>query len=113
MQRAWSITIAVLTLLPAASIARAASSRLTPVTVITVRRLRSTSFSLVAMRSTIMFSYTLPTRTKAAVVIMFSTSFCAVPDFMRVEPMSASGPTSGQIATSTSSVNSERGVHVT
>jgi len=31
--------------------------------VITVRRLRSTSFSLVAMRSTIMFSYTLPTRT--------------------------------------------------
>ena len=52
-------------------------------------------------------------RTNAAVVIMLSTSFCAVPAFMRVEPISTSGPTSGQIATSTSSVNSERGVQVT
>ena len=49
----------------------------------------------------------------AAVVIMLSTSFCAVPAFMRVEPISTSGPTSGQTATSTGSVNSARGVHVT
>ena len=60
-----------------------------------------------------MFSYAFPRRTNAAVVIMLRTSFCAVPAFMRVEPMSTSGPTSGQIATSTSSVNSERGVQVT
>ena len=60
-----------------------------------------------------MFSYTLPMRTNAAVVIMLSVSFWAVPAFMRVEPMTTSGPTSGQMATSTSSVNSARGVHVT
>ena len=57
-----------------------------------------------------MFSYTLPIRTIVAVEIMFSVSFCAVPAFMRVEPMSASGPTTRQIATSTSIVTSERGV---
>ncbi len=36
-----------------------------------------------------------------AVEIMLRTSFCAVPDFIRVEPMITSGPTSGQMATST------------
>ena len=35
---------------------------------------------------------------KAAVLSMFSTSFCAVPAFMRVEPAITSGPTSGEIA---------------
>ena len=32
-----------------------------------------------------------------AVVSIFSTSFCAVPDFNRVEPVTTSGPTSGAI----------------
>src|ERR1041384_6074959 len=44
---------------------------------------------------------------------MLHTSFWAVPAFMRVLPMSTSGPTTGQMATSTSSVNSSRGVQVT
>ncbi len=60
-----------------------------------------------------MFSKTLPIRTNDAVESMLHTSFCAVPAFMRVLPMSTSGPTTGQMATSTSSVNSSRGVQVT
>src|ERR1044072_4834401 len=44
---------------------------------------------------------------------MLHPSFWAVPAFMRVLPMSTSGPTTGQMATSTSSVNSSRGVQVT
>ena len=36
----------------------------------------------------------------AAVVSMFSTIFCAVPDFKRLEPVSASGPTAVVMAMS-------------
>src|SRR6516225_6235253 len=57
-----------------------------------------------------MFSYALPMRMNAEVESMLQTSFCAVPAFMRVLPMSTSGPTTGQMATSTSSVNSSRAV---
>ena len=38
-----------------------------------------------------------------AVEIMFRTSFCAVPDFMRVEPLTTSGPTTAAMTTSHSS----------
>jgi hypothetical protein len=36
-----------------------------------------------------------PSRTIVAVEKAFSTSFCAVPAFIRVEPVSTSGPVSG------------------
>ncbi|MNC52249.1 hypothetical protein D3C75_1015860 [compost metagenome] len=75
-----------------------ASSRAAPVASTTIRHARSISFTLVAFMSTIRFWYTLPNFTIAPVEIMFSTSFCAVPDFMRVEPVRASGPTTGEIA---------------
>ena len=43
---------------------------------------------------------------------MLSTSFCAVPDFSRVEPATISGPTSGVIAISTARASSESGVQL-
>ena len=39
----------------------------------------------------------MPERIMLAVVSMLSTSFCAVPDFRRVEPVRTSGPTTGRI----------------
>ena len=39
-------------------------------------------------------------RIMLAVVSMLSTSFCAVPDLRRVEPVNASGPTTGEMAIS-------------
>jgi hypothetical protein len=44
---------------------------------------------------------------------MFKTSFCAVPAFMRVEPVTTSGPTRGAITTSASKRASEEGLAVT
>jgi len=44
---------------------------------------------------------------------MLSTIFCAVPAFIRVEPASTSGPTTGTIATSAARVISESGTQVT
>ena len=47
----------------------------------------------------------------ATVEIMFNTSFCAVPAFIRVEPVIASGPTTGTIAISTDLVSADSGLH--
>ena len=44
---------------------------------------------------------------------MLSTIFCAVPAFIRVEPASTSGPTTGTIATSTACAISDPGTQVT
>ena len=77
-----------------------ARSRSTAQHSITIRSPRSRSLSLVAIRSTMRFPYTLPRRIIAPVVSMFSTSLVAVPAFRRVEPVSASGPTLGRITTS-------------
>ena len=60
-----------------------------------------------------MFSYTFPSRIMVAVEMALRTSLVAVPLFIRVDPMIGSGPTSGQMATSTSSANWLRGLHVT
>ena len=46
-----------------------------------------------------------------AVVSMFSTSFWAVPDLRRVEPVSASGPTTGDMAISAMPAITESGLH--
>ena len=43
---------------------------------------------------------------------MLSTSFCAVPAFMRVEPATTSGPVSGVIGISTARASSESGVQL-
>ena len=43
---------------------------------------------------------------------MLSTIFCAVPDFIRVEPVSASGPTTGTMAISAAFVIGESGTQV-
>ena len=47
----------------------------------------------------------------AIVEIVFRTSFCAVPAFMRVEPAITSGPTSISMASSTCRVSSESRTH--
>ena len=44
-----------------------------------------------------------PSRIMAPVVIMLSTSLVAVPAFMRVEPVTTSGPVRGRIRMSTAS----------
>src|SRR5205814_5372798 len=103
------ITIASLTLLSARSSSFVASSRDTPHTSITIRWLRSISLLLVARRSTIRLPYVLPSLIMAPVVIVFSTSFVAVPAFMRVEPVTTSGPTIGSIVTSTLATRSAGG----
>ena len=48
-----------------------------------------------------------------AVLNILSTSFCAVPDFMRVEPVTASAPTTGQIPISGCFITAESGLQVT
>src|SRR5690606_11685097 len=72
-----------------------------------MRSARTRSFSLVACKSTIKLLYTLPLRIIAVVESMLRTSFCAVPAFMRVEPISTSGPTTGAMTTSAWSSSSE------
>ena len=42
---------------------------------------------------------------------MFKTSFCAVPDFIRVLPVTNSGPTIGVIANCAVFAKSESGLH--
>src|SRR5690606_23229407 len=94
------ITMAVFTCPPDASSRPAAVGRSTPSTSIRIRWPRSRSFSQVTWRSTIRLPYTLPSFTIAAVLMVLSTIFVAVPAFMRVEPVITSGPTSGAITTS-------------
>ena len=47
-----------------------------------------------------------------AVVIILSTSFWAVPDFIRVDPVTTSGPGTGAIETSAKAAIFELGLHV-
>ena len=64
----------------------------------TARRARARSFAFVATTSTIRLPYVRPSRTIVTVEIVFSTSFCAVPAFIRVEPAITSGPTTATTA---------------
>ena len=73
----------------------------------TARRTRAWSFEFVATTSTIRFPYVLPSRTMLAVESVFSTSFCAVPAFIRVEPAMISGPTTTAISCSTACPSGE------
>src|SRR3989338_7061188 len=73
-----------------------------PVASIIIRIPRSTSLSFVSCISTILFPRTRPKRIIIAVESIFNTSFWAVPLFMRVLPVTNSGPTTGVIAISAS-----------
>lgn len=48
----------------------------------------------------------------ASVESMLRTSFCAVPDFILVEPVMTSGPTTGTMLTTADFVMAESGTHV-
>ena len=65
-----------------------------------IRTARSRSFLFAGRIYFMRLPYTLPNLTITPVDIMLSTSFCAVPAFIRVEPEITSGPTSGEIAMS-------------
>ena len=78
----------------------------------TMRVARSLSFADPVRTSTIRLPYVLPIRTIGIVVSMFSTSFVAVPAFMRVEPAMTSGPTCGR-DDDVASARSVPGRHVT
>src|SRR5438132_145749 len=63
-----------------------------------IRTALAASFALRGCTSTIRLLYTLPNRAIVTVVSMLQISFCAVPAFIRVDPVSTSGPTSGVMA---------------
>ena len=58
-----------------------------------MRVARSRNFVLEVCRSIIRFPRTLPSKTMAPVLMMFSATFVAVPAFNLVEPVKISGPT--------------------
>ncbi len=62
---------------------------------------------------TMRFEYVRPIRTIVAVEKAVSTSFCAVPAFIRVDPAMTSGPVSTVTRMSTSSPTVTRGLHDT
>ena len=55
------------------------------------------SLALLALTSTIKFVNVLPSLIMLAVLSIFRISFCAVPAFIRVDPVKISGPTAAQI----------------
>src|SRR5690606_15266691 len=88
----WKLLMALRTL-PYFSINVVAVSSSTPVSAITMRTPRPTSLRLDNCISTILFPLTRPRRIITEVLIIFNTSFCAVPAFIRVDPVTNSGPT--------------------
>src|SRR6266481_3062157 len=93
----FNITSATLILCPATRKACSAADTLFPLASAKIRNARSASFSFVSIMSIIKFSYRCPSRAITAVLSMFSTIFCEVPAFNRVDPVNTSGPTSGAI----------------
>ena len=92
--------MAVLQLRSQAINAASACSALHPVAFLTILTCRTCSFSLVATTSTIRLPNTLPDLIISPVESMLSTSFCAVPAFIREEPVTTSAPTIGVMANS-------------
>ena len=106
------ITMAVLAEKPASSKTPRARSGLTPVAQQTMDTARATSFWLLAHTSTIRLLYTFPSFTITAVDSIFSTIFCAVPLFRRVEPVTTSGPGCGAMPISAAASMAEPGQQV-
>lgn len=63
--------------------------------------------------STILLPRTRPNFIMIEVETMLSTSFCAVPDFMRVLPVTNSGPTTAAIGISHAAAIAESGLQTT
>ena len=78
-----------------------------------IRIERACSLLLRARMLVMRLPVTYPSRIIVTVDSMLRTIFCAVPAFMRLEPASTSGPTTGTIATSTARVISDPGAQVT
>ncbi len=106
------MTIAVFTSPPARpSQARASSGEQSTAWAI-IHTALTASFALRGCTSTIRLLYTLPNRTIVAVVSMLQTNFCAVPAFIRVDPVSTSGPTSGVMAMPAACASGDPGTQV-
>ena len=103
------MTMAVRTFPPAPSRAFRAATRSTCATSITMRSPRSISFLLVAFKSTMRLPYVFPSRTMAPVVSVLSASLVAVPAFIRVDPVTTSGPVRMTMVTSQRSSSSSGG----
>jgi hypothetical protein len=93
--------------------ASAASSVETPAAWATTERCRARSFSFSGATPTIRFPCVRPSRIIEIVEIVFSTSFCAVPAFSRVEPAITSAPTGTHTSRSASFASSDPSTHVT
>ena len=73
---------------------------------------RPTSLSFVNCMLTMRLPSTRPRRIITAVDSMLSISFCAVPAFMRVDPVTNSGPTTASSAYSASAATGDDGLQV-
>ncbi len=92
------INTAVLTSRSARSSNSAAAPVGQPTRSATMPTARARSLALVTATSIMRLPWTLPSRIITVVLIMLSTSFCAVPAFSRVEPVSTSGPVTTAMA---------------
>ena len=73
---------------------------------------RPTSLAFVICMFTIRLPSTRPSLIMTEVEIMLSISFCAVPAFMRVDPVTNSGPTTASRAYSASAATGDAGLQV-
>ena len=73
---------------------------------------RSTNFLFVSCIFSILLPFTLPNFIMTLVVIILRTSFWAVPDFIRVLPVTNSGPTITSMGISACSATGEFGLQV-
>ena len=73
---------------------------------------RATSLSLVSCMLTMRLPSTRPRRIITAVESMLSINFWAVPAFMRVDPVTNSGPTTASRAYSASAATGDAGLQV-
>src|ERR1051326_1297459 len=110
--RHFAITTATRTSPFASRSACTAIGRVTPAASSTMRTARLRSFSFVAGMSTIRFECTRPRRIITPVEIVLRMIFCAVPLFIRVEPMITSGPLSATMAMSATAASGVFGVDV-
>ena len=97
---------------PSSRAARAASS-VAPVSATMIRIARPRNFVFPGRMFDMRLPLTNPSFIIVTVEIMLRMSFCAVPAFIRDEPVSTSGPTVGAIGTSAARVISEPGAQVT
>src|SRR5581483_3189017 len=96
-----------------ATSATRASPSAAPSATATFRRARSRSFAFHRAAPTISPAYVRPRRTFTIVEIAFSTSFCAVPAFRRVEPETISAPTGVAISIDASCASGLPGTQTT